>query len=236
MIDLVTASSPIDLLQQLRTIDISVPLRTEGRTTKQCERWSICRLLATYSETSLLDYPLQVKHEDRPDFVLSMPTVCIGIEITEAVPENWARTDAFAQHKGYDNLRHMERFRPGEPLRSSDEINRLALGQSRGSIWVGDSSEREWAEVMIYFSLKKIKNYANPDFRKSQRNWLVIYENWPLPTVEEDKAASLFHQKLVNLSGALPFDKIFIECPKTFWEFTLNSYSCHTINSLWEES
>ncbi|MEI2782061.1 MAG: hypothetical protein V9H25_12740 [Candidatus Competibacter sp.] len=236
MIDSVTAHSSTDLLKQLRTIDISVPLRTEGRTTKQCERWSICRLLATYAETDLFDYPLQIKHEDRPDFVLSMPTVCIGIEITEAVPENWARVDALAQHKGYDNLRHIERFQPGESRRPNDEINRIALGQSKGSLWAGDSAEREWAEVMIYFSLKKIINYVNPDFRKFQNNWLVIYENWPLPAVEEDKAASLFHQQLVGLSGSLPFDKIFVECPKTFWDFTLDSYSCHTINELWAES
>lgn len=236
MIDLVIAHSPTDLLQQLRTIDISIPLRTEGRTTKQCERWSICRLLATYAETELMDYPLRVKHQDRPDIVLSTPTFRIGIEVTEAVPENWARADALAQHKGYDNLRHMERFRPGEPRRSRDEIYRLALGQSRGSIWIGDSVEREWAEVMIYFSLKKTQDYENPGFRKFQKNWLVIYDNWPLPAVEEDKAASLFHQRLLNLSELLPFKKIFVECPKTFWEFKLNSYSCRAINDLWKES
>lgn len=236
MIDSVTAHSSTDLLQKLRTIDISVPLRTEGRTTKQCERWSICRLLATYAETDLFDYPLQIRHEDRPDIVLSMPTACIGIEITEAVPENWARVDALAERKGYDNLRYIERFQPGELRRSTNEINHIAIGKSKGSLWAGDSAEREWAEVMIYFSLKKIKNYANPNFRKFQKNWLVIYENWPLPAVEEDKAASLFHQRIVDLSGSLPFDKIFVEYPKTFWEFTLDSYSCNTINDLWAES
>ncbi len=96
MTDLVIASSSTDLLQQLRTIDISVPPRTEGRTTEQREQWSICRLLATYAETDLLDYPLQVKHKDRPDIILSMPSVCVGIEITEAVPENLARSDVQA--------------------------------------------------------------------------------------------------------------------------------------------
>lgn len=236
MIDRVIAHSPTDLFQQLNTIDISVPPRTKSRTKKQREKWSILRLLATYAETELLGYPLKIQHEDRPDIVLSTPNFCVGIEITGAVPENWARADALAQHKGYDNLQRMERFQPGEPRRSSDEINQLALGQSRGSIWVGDSVEREWAEVMIYFSLKKKQDYTNSDFRKFQKNWLVIYDNWPLPAVEEDKAASLFHQRLVDLRGSLPFDKIFVECPKIFWEFTLGSYSFRTINDLWEES
>ncbi|MBK8753465.1 MAG: hypothetical protein IPL99_18280 [Candidatus Competibacteraceae bacterium] len=236
MFDLIIACSSTDLLQQLHTIDISVPPRTEGRTTKQCEQWSICRLLATYAETDLLGYPLRVEHKDRPDIILSMSSVCVGIEITEAVPKNWAWATAMALKNNYDNPRLIPRFQPRETKLPSDEVERIARGDSRGSIWSGDSVEREWAKIMVYFSQEKAKKYANLDFEKFQKNWLVIYDNWPLPAVEEDKAAILFHQLLANLKEPLPFDRVFVECSKTFWEFTLASYACHAINDLWTES
>lgn len=162
-----------------------------------------------------------------------MPSICVGIEITEAVPENWAWVTAIEFQNNYSNQLYMQRFQPGETKLPSDEVERIARGDSRGSIWDGDSVEREWAEAMVYFSQEKAKKYANPDFEKFQRNWLVIYDNWPLPALEEDKAAILFHQLLGNLKEPLPFDRVFVECSKTFLEFTLASYASHVINDLW---
>ena len=236
MVDLVIASSPIDLLQQIRAIDISVPLRTEGRTTEHCERWSICRFLATYAETDVLNYPLRVEHDDRPDMVLFMPDAQVGMEITEAVPANWAWADALAEQNEYDNLRFLQRFCPGEPRRPREEVDQIARGASSGDGWSGDSVEREWAEAMAFFSLDKVRKYAKSDFRKYKHNWLIIYDNWPLPAVEEDRAASLFHEWLAGLGEPLPFDKVFVECSKSIWEFSPASYFRHTINDIWVKS
>jgi len=51
MVDL-SAKNSHDLLQQLKSIDISVPLIEQGRTTEHCERWSIlsvpCHTYKTY--------------------------------------------------------------------------------------------------------------------------------------------------------------------------------------------
>ena len=63
----INASSNSDLMEMLSAIDISVPLRSEGRTTKNCEQWSICRWLSTIPN---LEFPLMVRHQDKPDFYL----------------------------------------------------------------------------------------------------------------------------------------------------------------------
>lgn len=86
----INANSVRDLIDMLRNIDISVPLRTKGQTTEQCERWSICRFLSTYAETNLLEFPLEVVKRERPDFLLSLPSRQVGLEITEAIPHAWA--------------------------------------------------------------------------------------------------------------------------------------------------
>ncbi len=229
-----SAQSTTELLQQLGTIDITVPLRTEGRTTEHCERWSICRFLATYAETKLLDYPLRLGKQERPDFLLRLPSGDIGIEITEAVPPDWAWADARREKLNYDNLVFLHRFRPGESQRSKDEIDSIARGTTWGSGWVGDAPEREWAEVMVHFSLQKAKNLAKPGYERFAADWLLIYDNWPLPAVNDPKAAAYFMERLCALDTPLPFERVFVECERSIWQFQVPKYAPQPIRDIWK--
>ncbi|MEB2399385.1 MAG: hypothetical protein OZ927_07590 [Alcaligenaceae bacterium] len=83
------ADTPQALLHQLSTIDIAVPLRTEGRLNKYCERYMAARLLATLAANGQLSFPLEIKDRDSPDFVLHLPVKTVGIECVEAVPQEW---------------------------------------------------------------------------------------------------------------------------------------------------
>jgi hypothetical protein len=65
-------------------MDISVPARTEGRTTRHTETWTIARLLAT----------LAAYHRDKPDIALTSGGLEIGIEITEAISTQYAAYQA----------------------------------------------------------------------------------------------------------------------------------------------
>ena len=98
-----TAASADELLGFLAKTDISVPLRTEGRTTAHVERWSTARFLSTYARSELIAYPIDVTPRDRPDVLLAMPNTTVGIEITEGIPTNWARTTALHDHREYEN-------------------------------------------------------------------------------------------------------------------------------------
>ena len=115
-----TAASVDQLLASLEQIDISVPLRTEGRTTGHCEASSICRFLSTYSDTELLTYPLELTHRDRPDFLIKHSAGEVGIEVTEVVPENRAAVDAYRERKGIEGSFFLQGHAPDEPkLRGS---------------------------------------------------------------------------------------------------------------------
>lgn len=225
-----------ELLHRLCTIDIAVPLRTEGRTTEDCERWSICRFLSTYAETNLLGYPLKVEKRERPDFLLSLPSTQVGIEITEAVPPGWAWTAARGEKQNYDNAVFLQRFTPGEPKRSRAEIDAIASGSSRGDGWAGDAPEREWADAMLHFAHDKAAKFAKPGYEHFENNWLLIYDHWPLPAVDDPKAASYLAQRISRLETRLPFDRIFVECEHSIWQFGNSSFVSARIRDLWADS
>ena len=93
----IVASSQSELISILSEIDINVPLRTKGRTTDHCENFSICLLLATLAESKSLSFPLRLEHKDKPDFRLFYGKNSIGIEVTEAIPEELASAEALAE-------------------------------------------------------------------------------------------------------------------------------------------
>jgi len=228
-----TADSPSDLLRQLATIDITVPPRGPERTKDHCEQWSICRLLSTFADSTLLHYPLRVDPDDRPDFLLSMRKVRIGVEVTEAVATDLARADVLQQNKDYDVARSFQRVLPADLPRSRKDIEKIAKGETRGTCWSGDSVEREWADVMTFFSLSKADRFAQPGFRKYDLNWLLIYDHWELPMLDEEKAAVFFQLQLLALEPPLPFDIIFVECNKNIWQFSIPQHSSRPINDIW---
>ena len=222
MITLV-ANCAADLLAQLSAIDIRVASRAERRTTEQCERWSICRFLSSYAETELIRYPMRIEKRERPDFLLTLPSTAIGIEVTEVVPPDWARANARRETLDSDDLIFLHRFRPGELRRSSQEIDAIACSIDPGDGWAGDAPEKEWADAMLYFPSQKAKKLAKPGYERFAANWLLIYDNWPLPAVEDAKAATYFVQRLSTLDAPLPFDRVFIECEHFIWQFEANA-------------
>jgi hypothetical protein len=97
--DDIKARSGSELISILESINIKVPLRTEGRSTEDCERWSICRLLATLAKNNLLKYPVEVHHRNKPDFRIRIGQDIIGVEVTEAIPQDLARADALMERE-----------------------------------------------------------------------------------------------------------------------------------------
>jgi hypothetical protein len=229
----IAASAKSDLLSQLSKLDIRVPLRTEGRKSEHSERWSACRLLATLAEAGDLKYPLRLEHRDRPDFLLSVSDRSIGIECTEAVPANWAWANARNEEKQYDSIMPLQQFAPGEPLMTPGEIDEIARGVSCGDGWAGRAPERQWADAMFHFADAKARKIAAPDFTRYEQNWVLIYDNWPLPNVDENIGAGYLQ---ATLNGSpLPFDRIIVECTRTFVVFARSAFSIFPLNDLWRD-
>lgn len=217
----------------LAAMDITVPPRLE-RTTEQVERWSAARFLSSYARSGLLSYPLRAIGRDRPDLLIEMPEINAGMEITEAVPANWAKTSALHQAREYDTLMFIPRCRPGEPAKPTAELDLIARGEDAGVPWVGDSPEQDWADAMLHFTEIKAAKFSKPGFAAFDKNWLLIYDNWPAPGVNERKAANYFLSRLGARRGTKPFDAIFVEGSKHFWQFENERVVDVPINDLWQ--
>ena len=156
------AATASELSAKLRSIDVTAPLRPEGRKSKHIEIWTSCRLLATISCTRLLDYPLAVKHNDRPDLVLSLPSRCIGIEVTEAIFQDQARVEAISDDQGISDFQHIPHYRAGQSLSSRNEIENIVRGKAQSFVRSVNSIERDWIEAIL------VSADARPKFSKNQ--------------------------------------------------------------------
>ena len=146
------ADSSEDLIQNISKIDVKVPKRTHGRTTKHTEDWTILRFLSTLATTKLFSYPIEVIHRDKPDFQINTSNKQFGIEITESIPEKYAHTFALAE-KYFPNANiEASMFLRESKKRSKQEVLDI-LKTSRTKLTglpvVGNQIEMDWADWII---------------------------------------------------------------------------------------
>lgn len=197
------------LTEVVRGIDIAVPLRSEGRLNDHTERYCMARLLFNL-QSCRLRFPLQLQHTDRPDFVLSMADSIIGIEHSEAVPQNYAKAGALREQGHGPDMYFAVRAAPGEPEKARAQIIKEIEANAPGDGWHGDSVEREWADAMLFFIKKKIEKTQRNGFARHPHNWLLLYDNWPGPSCDLEKAIAILQPRLVADSADSIFDAIFI--------------------------
>lgn len=208
-----SAANKTDLQIALQNIDISVPLRTEGRTTEHTETWNICHLLSTLAESNLVNYPVSVQHRDRPDFELQFGETKIGVEVTEAITEKYAAYSALAEREFPNQFLDPGHFRWGKPKLTTKEMRAL-LRQDKlsASPWIGDRAEREWALYIQSIIESKLTKLAKPGFSHFSENWLSIYDNLPLCNIDLEKAISFLQPALTAFWPRSPaFSAIYVE-------------------------
>ncbi len=218
MATLLSANSAEDLQRELSRIDLTVSPRSMGRTTAQTESFSIAHLLSSLPAKDLR-FPLTLEHRDRPDFVLVSHGTSIGIELTEAVAENLARSSALREQGVGPSTYLLRRATPGEPARSSATLKQEILQDIPGRPWEGDEPEREWAAAMAHFAASKVAKAAKPGFARYEQNWLLIYDNWSLPAVDLEHASGLLLAELLAANISSTFDRVFVLGSKCLCEF-----------------
>lgn len=233
--DPINASNADELAGVVASIDIAVPLRTEGRTTDHCERWSVCRLLATIADSGCLDYPITLIHRDRPDFQIQHGSKDCGVEVTEVIPENYAAIDAYREHHQVEGPFFLNRHAPGDARLKGAELRSAATSSESGDGWGGDSVEREWVAAMLAFISAKVEKTKKPGFQLFPENWLLMYDNWSLPGVDREDAAARLSASL-QLDHFGPFNKIWVESSDTIWCFSSFGVIPHEIRDLWAEA
>lgn len=208
MKDFWRAETKAELATLLSEVNVAVPRRSEGRTKEHTERYCMARLLAAI-ETDRLEFPLQLNHHDRPDFLISMPGIRIGVEHTEVIPENVAHA-SFLRDKGHGPEVY---FTPhatiSEPKKTGAELISEIEADEMGVGWCGDSFERNWAVAMLHFIQRKEAKALADGFERFDQNWLLLYDSWPGPNLNFNKAVS-YLKRLLEAGKIHAFDSIFI--------------------------
>ena len=220
-----------DLQALLNQVDTYVPGRTEGRTTAHTEKYTMHRYLETLVKNNMLTFPVSVEHSDKPDFVFKEKNTTIGIEVTEAVSKQFAAYCALREREFPKSILDLGLFYWGAPERTVSEMRELLeKNKITSSGWAGDSPEREWALYINSIVRVKLKKLAHIEFIKYHQNYLLIYDNLPLPNVHAKKATEYLVKQLQDTWSLLPsFDSIFVERGPVLVEITKNgshNYVC----------
>ena len=232
--------SPEALIEVLTKTDIRVPERTAGRQKTQTESWTICRLLATIGKGSDLAFPISVTHRDAPDFLVSAGSRKIGVEITEAISEQFAWALAIAEQEFSNALLDLGNFRWGTPHRTKEELRKLLRKKALTSDgWSGNHPEQEWALYMQSVIESKLLKLQKGHFEKFDRNWLAIYDNLPLPSIDLKRAATQLQLLLLaRQPWARPpkFDVVYVEYGRKILAFSSKGFRIMDLNDLWSKA
>ena len=229
------AISKENLLSILSSLDISVPPIGMRRPKAHVERWSICKLLSTLANQNQLTYPLQLIHDDRPDFLIKFTSEQVGIEFTEARNCNQAHYEAILNREFPEKIYSLSLFQLGKPEMSTEDI-RAHLKQDLlfGPPLMGDKPERDWAEYIKGTIQAKLLGLAKPGFKKFDKNWLLIYVAIPFTNVDIDVALTYLEPCLPNIfANIVTFDTIYIEHINHIIKICPSELKKMEINEIW---
>lgn len=230
--ELQTLSSSTDLLVWLKSQDITVPARTEGRRKEHCERYTAFRLLATLANN--FQYPLKILYQDRPDFLLHSGDKKIGIEITEAVSEELAATDAMAETMGIECTLFMDHFKRGTPKRTVKERKELLKDQPMGVGWGDGGLSKDWLLSVIDCIKTKTMDLKKPGFNLYDLNFLSVYDNLFSAFQDIRELANSLSSELRSYwCSEDRYNEIFIESANQLVHIKSDGWHCKEINDLW---
>lgn len=206
-----TAVDADDLLRALGRMDLSMPPRGMGRTSKHVEDWMLGRLVATLARTSHLDYPFSAIKTERPDFVITAGPRSIGIEVTEAT--TLGHVHSVANQQFPEGVMIDESlFRYGvAPLSRSEIEAHLRSRKLTGPGWVGDEVERDWAAGVLDSVARKTRKLNEDTYSRLGQNWLLIRDLIPGALLNLDRAVELLRPLLATLSDLHQFDLVAVD-------------------------
>jgi len=232
-----TARSNQELVDYLRSQDITVPPRTGGRKSQHCERYGTFRFLATLATIDRLEYPVTVIHQDKPDFLLQFPRANVGLEFTLATSQELAEIDALAEQTGKAMCLPLDQFAEGAPKRSTAERRAILENRPRmGDGWVDDEPDREWKIGMMNRIRRKTNDLRGPHSTRCKENWLLIYDDLTVNFLATPEKAALLNRELESyFREQCCYDVVFIESVGELLEFTSGGCTKQQINDVWNQ-
>lgn len=231
-----SAVSAADLLTQLRAIDITVPLVTEGRTKQHREQFMMARFLATLAETHKIAFPLNLIHSEKPDFLLVLDGVEVGVECVEAVPKEWYQIEVQREKQYPDAMIFCQRFKPGESPLTRDEKDEIASGRRSGQPWMPKAAKLNWIEAMLYFVGKKTAKLRQGNYSPYNSTWLLVRDEWPNPVrfyPQQAQEAAIELGCRLALLAQPAFGAVFIESGNQLFCYEQSGLTTEEIYDLW---
>jgi hypothetical protein len=230
----IKANNSAELFKLLQSTDISVPPRNKGRTTEHCEIWSICRLLATLAKHNRIGFPIQLTKRERPDFLLIAGDRFIGVEITEAVNQEYAKATTLPDADTEGAVIDPSLFKWGTSPRNLQDLRSIVSRKKlTGPGWEGTSVESEYAEAIFDIITLKTEKLQAPSFDKFSENWLAIYCNITLPVLDLDDANQFFKQISSKYWKEDGFSGVFVEEGENISSYSRDRTEVLQLMNLW---
>ncbi len=226
---LVVASTFAALHSRLKHINVVVPGRANGRTKEHVELYSVIRLLGSLPRAAI-DFPVRVTKRERPDFLVEFGVRKIGVEHTEAISQPAAK-EAFLRSQGHGrDVKWIHVRSIDEPVKRSKKMIAEIQEDRLGTVWEGDSVEREWANAMAHVISEKVASASRTGFDKFEENWLLIYDNWTVPALDRENGMMLLRSRLNETNPWQIFSRVFILDEKMLLEISSAAPCSHQVN------
>lgn len=203
------ACTPSQLVEAISALQVKVPPRHLGRETWQAEQWAVHKLLKALP-LHRYRFPVTLSRSERPDFMLAMDGITIGIEHTEAVSHVEAKID-FEQGKLAEETgispppRMVDAREPNDPRIGKEEAQ---THTGNGTPFVGDEMQQNWLTAMSHFITAKADKFAS--YQSCDRRAVLVYDNWTLPGLEVTECAELLQRWLMTSGVFSKVDEVFV--------------------------
>ena len=233
---LISVSSGDHLRQSLSEIDIKYLTRKQDRTPAHEELWTVCRFLSALSDDAVLPYPIEVVHQDRPDFLLVCNAEKIGIEVTRATHPDYAWALALAEEVD-GGLVECSLYRPTVNAKRPERGTRppvTSINRSlRAAGWRGLQPERDWVQFICgAVEAKSAKLLENVRY---DHDWLLVRDATPCKTVlHYREAVPMLERELSDYwLRSERFSSIFVLSGGNVFEFSPSGTRHGTVVELW---
>ncbi len=207
----VEASTRHELDVALKPFMEPVPPLGNGLTKVHVEDWAIGRLLRTLAGSEPFTFPMAVHRRERPDFALVTGCCSVGVEVTQAVPEDLAQISAIEWSEDIDRVRGFRLFRPGVSLTAADTKRAARLNDPEVLMPSDECILSNWVDAMRWSIEKKTGKFDG--YSTYDHNLLLIDDEWPSHGLTEMRALERLGQTLDW--HAIPYDDVLIDRCRT---------------------
>jgi len=148
------------------------------------ETWVLLRAIDALDLAARLSFPVTLSKRERPDFELAMPGSITGVEVSECIPQTYARVQAIAEDMQHAGPLWRDAFEGLPTAVSRDELERRITSPPKTYGYNGDSMEALAAGDLSNSIDLKLMARAKPGFTIYRENWLLLYSNTGRPGLD----------------------------------------------------